>query len=876
MQLVVVASRDSSPEDAVASIAAATSSGGPRLCAIVVTGPGVTEADEATFAAAAAVPVRVVPLTAQGTLAAAAAGQEPAQVVVVRAGDRLRAGTLNTVRNEARVRSDQPLFGFRPTNDYDLDDRLEDVPTVLVARDPRLTWIGTAGFALPYQLLRECTVYDLAGAVGIGSLFLEALLRSGRARLVDGAVDCGPPLDNAMRNELITRDPQWYHGLNTYFRALRGIADSRAGVLPRYFQYAYVYLLLQRISANRNTADKMALRDDLEAFLDGVRQVLAAVSDDVLLDEVHAIDFNARLYLLDLKGSGKKREYRYYAGDIAIVLGDVPIVSAVDVRLDIESMHIVGNRLDISGRYRFPFDPVTTELEVVYDGQVFPTTATQRYTSSKAFGRTLFRSYSFDVSVPLAGGHTRALQFYLVCAEHGSRVLVDMRFTRSKARLTADKKMYWAQGRYLVYYRALRLVIGQNTPARQRGMERAYLRWLLFSGDKELRRLGVLRALYFLTRFYFRKRTIWIYFDKLYKGGDNGEYAYRHARTKRDGIDKYYVLQADCPDAARFKREGVKFVRYMSLWQRLLFLNADIVFTTHINPQNFGGFAGGTERFFRGLFRYRLICIQHGLSVQDLSNTLNRVHDSVDVFCLASPVERENLLLPEYDYRPEQLELTGLARYDGLESKDKRQILIAPTWRTYLAAPYNMGKSRAYSTAFRDSAYRQLYESLITDPGLIAAAAQYGYRIVMLLHPVTSSQLADFTASEHVDVIASTGEFSYEKALTESSLMVTDYSGVQFDFAYMYKPVVYFHPPELPASYEQGAYRYETMALGEICTRVSELVETLCRYMQRGCAIDDEYRARVDAFFAHHDHDNAERIYQVGRRVQAAGPKRQG
>jgi hypothetical protein len=87
---------------------------------------------------------------------------------------------------------------------------------------------------------------------------------------------------------------------------------------------------------------------------------------------------------------------------------------------------------------------------------------------------------------------------------------------------------------------------------------------------------------------------------------------------------------------------------------------------------------------------------------------------------------------------------------------------------------------------------------------------------------------------------------------------------------------VYFHPPELPASYEQGAYRYETMALGEICTQVPELVDTLCRYMQRDCAIEDEYRKRVDEFFAHHDLENAERIYRVGRRIQDGGPKRQG
>ena len=57
-------------------------------------------------------------------------------------------------------------------------------------------------------------------------------------------------------------------------------------------------------------------------------------------------------------------------------------------------------------------------------------------------------------------------------------------------------------------------------------------------------------------------------------------------------------------------------------------------------------------------------------------------------------------------------------------------------------------------------------------------------------------------------------ETSYEKILTESSLMVTDYSGVQFDFAYMRKPVVYFHSPKLPPHYQEGGFSYETQGFG--------------------------------------------------------------
>ena len=59
--------------------------------------------------------------------------------------------------------------------------------------------------------------------------------------------------------------------------------------------------------------------------------------------------------------------------------------------------------------------------------------------------------------------------------------------------------------------------------------------------------------------------------------------------------------------------------------------------------------------------------------------------------------------------------------------------------------------------------------------------------------------------------------------------MVTDYSGIQFDFAYMRKPLVYYHPEELEAHYEEGTFHYDTMAFGEIVREEDELVELLIR-----------------------------------------------
>ena len=111
--------------------------------------------------------------------------------------------------------------------------------------------------------------------------------------------------------------------------------------------------------------------------------------------------------------------------------------------------------------------------------------------------------------------------------------------------------------------------------------------------------------------------------------------------------------------------------------------------------------------------------------------------------------------------------------------------------------------------------------------------------------------------------IPAVGDMSYEKMFCESSLMVTDYSGIQFDFAYMRKPVIYYQPEELPPHYEEGGLIYETMGFGPICRTHRQIVDTLCQYIASDCVNDNEYVRRANDFFAFYDHKNCERIYDA-------------
>ena len=210
------------------------------------------------------------------------------------------------------------------------------------------------------------------------------------------------------------------------------------------------------------------------------------------------------------------------------------------------------------------------------------------------------------------------------------------------------------------------------------------------------------------------------------------------------------------------------------------------------------------------------------------------------------------------------MKLTGCPRYDGLKNNDKKQILITPTWRRNIVITGNdFGTSKDYNEEFKHTKYFEIYNSLINDERLIEASKKTGYRLVYLIHPTLSSQLDDFDKNDYVDIIPAVSDMSYEKILTESSLMLTDYSGVQFDFAYMQKPLIYYQPKELPPQYEEGVYKYSTMGFGPIIDDYDEVVKTLCEYMNNGCKMSEMYQKRVDDFFEYTDYDNCKRIMKV-------------
>lgn len=497
------------------------------------------------------------------------------------------------------------------------------------------------------------------------------------------------------------------------------------------------------------------------------------------------------------------------------------------------------------------------------------------YCLKKEFGQVLMKDYPVSFRIPLKKVKIQKIRFYLEIA--GMQLALQTSYPRVYSRLNNFRQSYWQFTKNRVLIPAqdevgpIKELHILNNASRKLKLQRelAYRKAFLERepSRKDAKYALKLRALYFLTRPFFRGKRIWISFDKLYKAGDNGEYMYQYGRKHHgqpDMPDFYYIVNRTSPDYPRLKaQKHAKVLVEDSLKCFLTCMHAQVALATHVNVYHYFNSNLTVGNCTRDLFRSKVVCIQHGLSIQRIAHFQNQWFDDTVLYTCASPFEKENLSSKYYGYQDDQLQLTGLARYDGLKNQDQKLILITPTWRKDMALDPVFGEQRGYNPQFKDSEYFRIYNTLINDPRLLETAKRTGYRIMYLLHPVTSSQLTDFTDNGYVELVPAAGDMSYEKVLTESSLMVTDYSGVQFDFAYQRKPLVYYHPDTLPPHYEEGGLIYDTMGFGPICKNNEEIVATLCQYMENGCQMQPEYMQRSNDFFTHSDFNNCDRIYHA-------------
>lgn len=345
------------------------------------------------------------------------------------------------------------------------------------------------------------------------------------------------------------------------------------------------------------------------------------------------------------------------------------------------------------------------------------------------------------------------------------------------------------------------------------------------------------------------KTETWVICERGTDARDNGYAFYRYMVQTHPEIRIHYLIT---PDSADYPKVASHAVAYGSWKNYRVVAKADKIISTHC----YTALPVKSEKLWRRLnLPDRFYFLQHGI-IKEILPYLFGDKTKMRFFCSGAIPEcmyiRANYLHPE-----NVVQCTGLARYDHLlPFSVRKQILVMPTWRRYLKE----------ETAFLQSEYYQAWSSLLRDERLMQYLSETQTKLIFYPHHELQPYLKHFTVGSENVILADFDHYDVQQLLKESMLLVTDYSSVHFDFAYMDKPCVYYQfdtEKYHQQHYKEGYFHFDTDGFGSVVSKDSDLIDEILATAETGFMVDPIYQARAQAFFSHRDQQNCQRIYQA-------------
>jgi len=391
----------------------------------------------------------------------------------------------------------------------------------------------------------------------------------------------------------------------------------------------------------------------------------------------------------------------------------------------------------------------------------------------------------------------------------------------------------------------------------------------------------------------------WVFLDRIHDAGDSGEILFKHVRENHPGINAWFVVVKDSADYGRLKSEGFgdRLVAHGSTQWRLLMGNCTHVLSSHADAPVMA--PPEIQAFMEPKWHFTFL--QHGVIKDDLSSWLN--YKRIDLFVTSTVPEyasiagdhtaypfttKETILtgLPRFDrllakareVPPDARDLvilTGLPRFDRLVEMGQRfrgdqrdLVLLTPTWRNWLVENLASGsQERHLGRTVLESEFVREWVGLLKDPTLAQACADAGLKLAFLPHPNMQKLLAQLDLPEHVTTLFYEGS-DVQEYFARARVLVTDYSSIAFNAAYLERPVVYFQfdaDAVLSGAHvgQRGYFDYEDDGFGPVAPDRESAVSAITEAISHGGAPLPEYQRRIEETFPHRGGGCSERVVQA-------------
>ncbi|MGL4820411.1 MAG: CDP-glycerol glycerophosphotransferase family protein, partial [Bacilli bacterium] len=327
---------------------------------------------------------------------------------------------------------------------------------------------------------------------------------------------------------------------------------------------------------------------------------------------------------------------------------------------------------------------------------------------------------------------------------------------------------------------------------------------------------------------------------------DNGYWFYKYCREVHGDQNCYFVIDKKSPDYHNVKKLG-NCVQFYSFKHVMLSMFSKFV----ISSDNCNFLLPSTIKHLR---RSKRIFIQHGVVLTGkVDHVYHASKDYAEWIVTTNPFE-SSIIRRHFGFGSNQILEYGLSRFDTFDScTDKKQVFCSFTWR----------KNILTKEQLLASAYWERIQSLIHNRHLHAFLVKHNITFHLCLHPRTSQMLTEFTTEERASIqpqcanikVINFNETDIRQEINQSSVILTDYSSIMFDFAYLKKPIINYLFQEQLALSEKHA---DELLPGFVCRNEKDVMLVL-----RRCFLKKRFElpAKKIDYFTHRDEKSSERLY---------------
>ena len=361
-----------------------------------------------------------------------------------------------------------------------------------------------------------------------------------------------------------------------------------------------------------------------------------------------------------------------------------------------------------------------------------------------------------------------------------------------------------------------------------------------------------------------RKRPdLWLICEDENEARDNGFWLYRYIRRAHPEQDCVYAINPSSVDYARVKELG-EVIPYGGYKHWVYYLAAHKNISSQKGGKPNAAVCYVLEVF--GLLKNKRAFLQHGITVNDVP-WLHYDNTKMGLFVCGAKKEYE-CVRDTFGYPANAVQYLGFARFDGLHDLQviPDQILVMPTWREWIATPTSKSQTLDDMSDFTSTEYFQRWNEFLNSPQIAALLEKYRMQMVFYPHRNMQKYLGQFSTASDRIVIADWKRYDVQELLKSSAFLITDYSSIFMDFAYMRKPMLYYQFDEAKfrqGQYGQGYFSYRDDGFGPFCETLEEVTGVLESYMAKGLCSDPVYRRREEEFFPLWDTENCRRNYEA-------------